>query len=697
MQIHRLTLILSLFASTAVATPCTGGQSAGLDCLNAELLARIPNSSVSANPGSAADIWGFTDLNSGREYTIVGYNIGTAVFDVTDPENPVEVGFIDGQNSSWRDIKVYQFFNTLENRWNAYAYVVTESASDGLYVIDLTELPHRVSLSSAFNNVFQSAHNVYVTNIDFATGLALDHAAPSLIIAGSNIDGGRFRSYSLADPANPQQITVASGAGNLYMHDAASAVITDARKDQCQNETPDYCEILFDFNEGSIVTWDITDPAAPFLLQETSYAGVGYTHSGWVTEDNQFLFVNDELDERNFSTNTTVRVFSLATLNAPAFIGSWVSSNITTDHNGFVRGNRYYLSNYKRGLTILDITNPANPAGISEAGYLDTFSPADNSGSVFQGAWGAYPFFPSGTIAISDIGNGLHMIRDKTLDVPQGRLSFAQTSFAATEGNDATVTIQRSGGSSGAISVDYALIPGTADASDLAATAGTLSWADGDASDKSITLSTLADGDATEGLELMLVKLLAPTGGATISPASYASVYISDGSMSSVEFDSGAIEVAETGFARAVIVVQRRGSAAGAVSVDYTVNGGDASAGIDYQGATSGTLNWADGDANSRWIEFPIIADGTTEGDEFFDVILLNPAGTSLGATALSRVTILADATPPPPPPPPPPPGGSFGGSSGGGAFGWLFFVLLGALAFGGRAPVRALIRTGAA
>jgi hypothetical protein len=167
--------------------------------------------------------------------------------------------------------------------------------------------------------------------------------------------------------------------------------------------------------------------------------------------------------------------------------------------------------------------------------------------------------------------------------------------------------------------------------------------------------------------------------------------------MSSVEFDRGAIEVAETGFARAVIVVQRRDSAAGAVSVDYAVNGGDASAGIDYQGATSGTLNWADGDANPRWIEFPIIADGTTEGDEFFDVILLNPAGTNLGATALSRITIRADATLPPPPPPSPPPGGGFGGSSGGGAFGWLFLALLGALAFADRAPVRALIRKGAA
>ena len=69
------------------------------------------HSSVSAFPGSAADVWGFTDLNTNREYAIITYNIGTAVFDVTDPENPVEVGFVDGQNTSWRDVKVTQAFN----------------------------------------------------------------------------------------------------------------------------------------------------------------------------------------------------------------------------------------------------------------------------------------------------------------------------------------------------------------------------------------------------------------------------------------------------------------------------------------------------------------------------------------------------------------------------------------------------------
>ena len=52
------------------------------------------------------------------------------------------------------------------------------------------------------------------------------------------------------------------------------------------------------------------------------------------------------------------------------------------------------------------------------------------------------------------------------------------------------------------------------------------------------------------------------------------------------------------------------------LSVDYSVVAGDASAGIDYAGATSGTLIWADGDATPKWtIEFTINDDGSGESE----------------------------------------------------------------------------------
>lgn len=621
--------------SSMATTPCVGGTVNGLACDDTELLSHVALADVSATPGAAADVWGFVDLNTNREYAIVGYNIGTAVFDVTDAENPREVGFVDGQNTTWRDIKVYQFFNAAENRWNAYAYVTTDGSSDGLFVIDLTELPHRISRRT-YASDFSAAHNVFSTNTDFGTGLSLTGAAPSLIIAGSNNGGGRFRAYSLSTPEAPNFIAIPNVDNSDYMHDAASIIVRDSRKDtQCVNAT-DYCEVLFDFNESTVDIFDVTDPADPVRLSRTTYNNSAYTHSGWPSEDGMHLFVHDELDEQSFGLQTTVRTLSLANLTSPIEVEAWRGTTNAIDHNGFVRGSRYYMSNYSRGLTILDISDPE---AIQPAGRLDTYPFSD--GANFVGAWGAYPYFHSGNIAVSDISGGLFMIGDNTLDVQQGSLSFAGAAFGATEGNSIAITVRRNGGSSGSVSAELSLIPATASTTDVGQQSGVLSWSDGDTADKTIILDTLADGSA-EGLERMLVKLIAPTGGATLTPASVASLYIGDaGDASSVEFDETSISVGERGFSLAVVGLQRRGSAVGAVSVDFTLASGDATAGSDFQGLTNGTVSWADGDADPKWIEFLIVDDGTGEGDEFFELALSAPVGASVGLTGTTRIDIL--------------------------------------------------------
>ena len=64
------------------------------------------------------------------------------------------------------------------------------------------------------------------------------------------------------------------------------------------------------------------------------------------------------------------------------------------------------------------------------------------------------------------------------------------------------------------MSVDYEIIPGTAEASDVASISGSLNWADGQSGSRTIDVTPLADG-VSESLELMLLKLNAPTGGAT--------------------------------------------------------------------------------------------------------------------------------------------------------------------------------------
>ncbi len=617
---------------SAMSAPCVGGQASGFACDSIDLLSHVALTDFSATPAEAMDVWGFVDLNTHREYVFVGVSIGTAVLDVTDPTAPVEVGFIDGQNANWRDVKAFQFFDAATNRWRAYAYVTTDGAQDGLFVIDLGGLPHsiqRVSYASDFTN----AHNVYVSGVDFATGVQQAANEPQIIVAGSGVNVGQFRTYTLGDPAQPLFVQRVANAG--YMHDAASTIIDGPRAAQCAG-APATCDVLVDFNEEQIEFWDINNPASPNLISRAAvYADTGYVHSGWWTEDKQFVFGHDELDERDASLQTTVRVFSLADLTTPSLVGTWTGSTDAIDHNGFVRGNRYYMSNYTRGLTILDISDPTTP---TEAGFFDTFGA--NNATQFAGAWGAFPFLPSGTVAISDINSGLYLVADQTRDVAQGSLTFSASSFAAAEGQQAQLGVERVGGTTGAASVDYEVLATTASANDTIAQTGTLSWADGDATPQVIAIDVVDDAMA-EPMEHAIVRLVNPAGGATLGDTGSANLYISDaGAAGEVSVFADAVDVAERGFGRAIVVMQRTGDAQGAASIDFAISGGDAVAATDFDGPTSGTLSWDAGDAVPQSIEFTITDDGVAEADEFFEITFSNAQGATLAGPATARVTV---------------------------------------------------------
>lgn len=257
----------------------------------------------------------------------------------------------------------------------------------------------------------------------------------------------------------------------------------------------------------------------------------------------------------------------------------------------------------------------------------------------------------------------------------QGSLSFAAPAFGGDETQSVAIAVQRTGGSLGAAGVNWELIGATGSFADVSTTSGTLSWATGDASDQTINLS-LTNDSVAEGLERVLIKLTAPTGGATLSSPSIVSVYISDpGDSPVVEFSSAALSIDESGFGTAIAIVQRTGSAIGAVSVDFTLINGDATVDADYTGPANGTLAWADGDADPKWIEYTIVDDGQDEADEFFELMLSNASGGTIGQMAQLRINIINSTVTNDPPinndPPPP------ARSGGGAASLWLLLALL--------------------
>ena len=368
-------------------TPCVSGNAGSYECNNVDLLSNMPLSQLGG--GSGADIWGWTDPQTSKEYALFGRTNGISFVEVTDPENPVYLGNLPTEtftSQHWRDIKVYQ----------NHAFVVSDFVGNhGMQVFDLTRLrnittpDNNLTADTVYHgNNFGSAHNV-VINED--SGYAY--------IVGGNCSGG-LHMVNIQNPLNPTFAGCFSADG--YTHDA-----------QCVNYAgpdPDHQgdEICFNLNEDTVTIVDVTDKGNPVMLSRLTYAGSQYSHQGWLSEDHTLLFQGDELDESRNGVNTRTRIFDVTDLDSPSLIDYYEGSTTAIDHNLYVHNGLIYEANYRAGLQILDASDAAN-GNLVEVGFFDTF-PNSNSAS-FNGAWSVYPYFASGTLIVSDIERGLFVLK----------------------------------------------------------------------------------------------------------------------------------------------------------------------------------------------------------------------------------------------------------------------------------------------
>ena len=414
------------------ASSCSGGFAGEYPCQGIDFMSRVALSSFTGNPLSASNLWGYVDLDDNREYAIIGLRNGTGVVNVTDPANPVIVGHIPGVSSQWREMKVYQFQNATSNKWDAYAYVTTEGAGGGIQVIDLTQLPNSVSLAATWTGV-STSHTDQISNIDFTNNVRNNpNFPPILYISGANTGGLRF--VSLANPTSLTEI----GSWNVgtYSHDTYPHVFTDARANQCApGHNP--CEVVFSFSgTAGLKIIDVTNKSAPVTLSTLTYSQLGYVHSGWISSDGNYIFLHDELDEPNFGLNSTIRTINITSLTAPTVSNIYTGPTLAIDHNGYTIGDKFYFSNYTRGIGVLDVTDPNEPVQLS---YFDTY-PATNS-ATFNGAWGIYPYLPSGNILISDIQRGLIVVREQSGGPPPTPINTNTPTNTAPPSNTPSPTV----------------------------------------------------------------------------------------------------------------------------------------------------------------------------------------------------------------------------------------------------------------
>ena len=100
-----------------------------------------------------------------------------------------------------------------------------------------------------------------------------------------------------------------------------------------------------------------------------------------------------------------------------------------------------------------------------------------------------------------------------------GLIGFTYSPVFAAENQSTTITVRRTGGSTGAVGVDFETIAGSAtDGSDYTSQIGPLDWVDGDTSEKTITLAVINDAIEESGdAEQFGLRLMNPTGGAKLT------------------------------------------------------------------------------------------------------------------------------------------------------------------------------------
>mgnify|MGYP000645712565 CR=1 FL=1 len=371
---------------------CENGFADEFPCNGYDLIAKIdldgldPTSTTSSNL-EGNDSWGWTDITTNKEYALVGLNSGVSFVDISNPVEPIVLGFLPTAtvNSSWRDVKVYK----------NHAFVVSEASNHGMQVFDLTRLknvanPPEVFSADATYTGFGRAHNIVVNQTE-------GYVYPVGTSRNGTYKGGPLF-INIQDPLNP----IDEGGFINYAHDAQVVTYNGPDTEHVGKE------ILIGSNENEVVIVDISDKSNPLKLSSISYQDVRYAHQGWFTEDFKYFLLGDELDELRAGYNTRTIVFDFTDLDNPIHHVNYETTSAAIDHNGYVKGNLFYQASYTAGVRVIDISNIGSK-NLTEVGFFDTFPASD--ATSFNGAWNVYPYFESGVILISDIEEGLILIK----------------------------------------------------------------------------------------------------------------------------------------------------------------------------------------------------------------------------------------------------------------------------------------------
>ncbi|MEZ5425308.1 MAG: Calx-beta domain-containing protein [Pyrinomonadaceae bacterium] len=265
---------------------------------------------------------------------------------------------------------------------------------------------------------------------------------------------------------------------------------------------------------------------------------------------------------------------------------------------------------------------------------------------------------PIPTVTVDIDGDARSMVApeigaDELVAPAGGVLALSSAAYTGGE-SDATltVTVNRTGGTAGAVSVDYSLTDSTATGGatcsmgvDYVNTGGTVNFADGEAMQTfNVTICPDAVDEPDETFDIALSN---PTGGAVLgTPANAVATITDDDAAPSISVDDVSQNEGNTGTTTFTFTVSLSAPSGQTVMVDYqTADNTATTADNDYVGIGQTTLTFNPGEV-SKTVDVTVNGDMTVEPDETFFVNLSNPVNATFGDNQ-GLGTIINDDFPP--------------------------------------------------
>ncbi len=332
--------------------------------------------SSNAHDNTYNEIWGL--YVNDREFAVIGSTMGTHIIDVTDVGNISQVAFVEGAHTG--PAIIHRDYHD----HNGYLYAVCDEGNSTLQIIDISNLPSSVEIVYDSNDLVTRSHNIFID--------ADNDRLYSCAHRGTSTGYSALRVFDISDPMNP----VDEGGFDQFEGFEVGHVHDAFIKDNIA-----YLNCGFD-GFALVDMTDIEDVTLLGVLESEDYPDSGYNHSGWLSEEEDIYYM---ADENHGLALKAVNVEDINDMHTTSLFGVGEGSPNAIAHNPIVDGDLLFVSYYFDGLQVYDISNREEPKRIM---HYPTSTRENNFN--YQGAWGVYPFLPSGNILVSDMQEGLFII-----------------------------------------------------------------------------------------------------------------------------------------------------------------------------------------------------------------------------------------------------------------------------------------------